>query len=146
MGVRRDPRSALRLAVAGRIVGVVGLLGLAGFHGLFTLGAGSLIIPGCDDAFGICVVIGLQAALAFVAAVTFGIAAYRVGAALRTAGIVFVGTLPFWLFHIPVKIFDPNEATFFVVAPAFAPLIAGAVWLLRHQRVVRGGVQDTPSL
>jgi hypothetical protein len=134
MAVWRDSRSARPVAIAGRIAAVLGLLGLAGFHMLFALGAGSLMAPGCDDPFGTCVAIGFQAALAFVAAVTFGIAAYRVGAALPTAGIVFRGTLPFWLFHIPVKILDPNEGAFFVVAPAFAPLLAGGVWLLRRQR------------
>jgi hypothetical protein len=143
-----EPRSARRstgLTGVLRALGVAGLVGLSGFHALFTLGAGGLIVPRCHDPFGTCLVIGLQAALALLATCTFGVAAYRLVAARPTAGIVFAGTLPFWLFHIPLKIFDPNEGTIFVVAPAFAPLIAGGVWLVRR-RLRRGPLRGEPRL
>jgi hypothetical protein len=76
---------------------------------------------------------GVQFVPALIAAFTFGFAAVRVTRGLPVSSIIFWGTLPFWLVHIPMTILLDDESPIFVIMSSIAPSIAGIIWLINRQ-------------
>jgi hypothetical protein len=73
---------------------------------------------------------GVQFVPALIAAFTFGFAAVRVTHGLPITSIIFWGTLPFWLVHIPMTILLDDESPIFVILSSVAPATAGIIWLI----------------
>jgi peptidoglycan/LPS O-acetylase OafA/YrhL len=73
-----------------------------------------------------------QGALAFVAAGALALGSYRVFRGQPAAAVVFLGTVPLFLLHIPVTILDRSESPIFLIASAVVPALAGLGWLVRR--------------
>lgn len=105
--------------IVATIGGVVFTL-LALLHLLFAQGAAGIGI-------------WVQAIPAILAVFTFVLSTYRVIKGLPVAAIIFFGTLPLWLVHIPITIFVEDESPIFIITTGITPLIAGVILLL-HKR------------
>lgn len=77
---------------------------------------------------------GVQVIPALIAAFAFGYSAIRVMKGLPVSSIIFWGTLPFWLVHIPMTILLDDESPIFVISSAIAPAISGTAWLINKYR------------
>lgn len=94
---------------------------LALFHLLFAQGAASIGI-------------WVQAIPAILAVITFSLSAYRVVKGLPVASILFFGTLPLWLVHIPITILVEDESPIYVIATSITPFIAGIFLLINRKK------------
>lgn len=103
------------------IIAGVGFALLALFHLLFAQGAAGIGI-------------WVQAIPAILAVFTFVVAAYRVIKSLPIAKIIFFGTLPLGLVHIPITILVEDESPIFLIATTIAPAIAGIIWLINRKK------------
>lgn len=77
---------------------------------------------------------GVQVIPALIAAFAFGYSAIRVTKGLSVASIIFWGTLPFWLVHIPMTIILDDESPIFVISSGLAPTVSGTMWLINNMR------------
>lgn len=108
-------------SLAQKSVVSVGLVLLAVIHLLFAQGAASIGI-------------WVQAIPALLAVFTFLLSTYRVIKGLTVALIIFFGTLPLWLVHIPITIFVEDESPIFLIASSITPAIAGIIWLINYKK------------
>lgn len=106
--------------IVATIGGVVFAL-LAILHLLFAQGAAGIGI-------------WVQAIPAILAAFTFILSTYRVINGLPVVTIIFFGTLPLWLVHIPITILVEDESPIFLIATSVAPGISGIIWLFNHKK------------
>lgn len=102
-------------------VGIFGFILLAIPHLLFAQGAASIGM-------------WVQAIPAIVAVFTFVLSTYRLIKGLPIAAIIFFGTLPLWLVHIPITIMIEDESPIFVIATSITPIVAGILLLLHRKR------------
>lgn len=102
-------------------LGSVGFALLALLHLMFAQGAASIGI-------------WVQAIPAILAVFTFVLSTYRVIKGLPVAAIIFFGTLPLWLVHIPITILVEDESPIFVIATSITPAISGIIWLINHKK------------
>lgn len=72
-----------------------------------------------------------QGVMILIATAALGLGTYRMFRRKGGSGIVFLGTLPLFLYHIPYTVIDPGEMPFLIVF-AVVPALAGLVWLLRR--------------
>lgn len=77
---------------------------------------------------------GVQVIPALIAAFAFGYSAIRVMKGLSVSLIIFWGTLPFWLVHIPMTILLDDESPMVVISSAMAPAISGTAWFINKFR------------
>lgn len=73
-----------------------------------------------------------QAVLVLVGAVAFAIATVRFIRHRRLAYILFVGTLPLFVFSLATTFIYPDESSVFAVIFGVAPALSGPVWLWRR--------------
>ena len=74
----------------------------------------------------------LQGLLALVGAVALGWGALRICRRQPASSIVFLGTLPLFLFHVWFTVKDPGEMPF-LIGSAPAPALAGVAWLISRR-------------
>lgn len=72
-----------------------------------------------------------QGVMILIATGALGLGTSRMFRRQRASGIVFLGTVPVFLYHIPYTVIDPGEMPFLIVF-AVVPALAGLVWLLRR--------------
>lgn len=74
---------------------------------------------------------GVQTIPALIGSLAFGYSAIRSVKCLPTLSIIFWGTLPLWLVHIPMTLLLDDESPIFLITSGIAPAIAGITWLFR---------------
>lgn len=102
-------------------IAVAGFVVLALFHLLFAQGAASIGI-------------WAQAIPAILAVLTFALSTYRLVKGLPVASILFFGTLPLWLVHIPITILVEDESPIYVIATSITPAAAGIAMLAKYKK------------
>lgn len=113
-----------KVATKSKIIAIIGSVGfalLALLHLLFAQGAAGIGI-------------WIQAIPALLAAFVYVLSAYRVIKELPVTVIIFFGTLPLWLVHIPITILVEDESLIFLIATSIAPTIAGTILLINNRR------------
>lgn len=73
----------------------------------------------------------IQGVLALVATGALGLGTYRISRRQKASAIVFLGTVPLFLLHIPYTVLDPGEMPF-LIGSAVVPALAGLAWIFRH--------------
>src|SRR5215204_2000919 len=73
---------------------------------------------------------GVQVIPALIATFAFGYSAIRVMRGITVSSIIFWGTLPFWIVHIPMTILLDDESPIFVISSGVVPVVSGTVWLI----------------
>ncbi len=74
--------------------------------------------------------IWVQALPVFLATLALIIGVYRVAHNKPALALLFWGTLPAWLIHIPITIMSDSESPIFVIATGIVPLVAGILWVI----------------
>ncbi len=72
-----------------------------------------------------------QGMMTLIAAGALGLGTSRMFRRQWASGIVFLGTIPLFLYHIPWTIIDPGEMPF-LIGSAMVPALAGLAWLFRR--------------
>lgn len=72
-----------------------------------------------------------QGVFVLVAAGALGVGIYRLFKRKKASAIVFLGTVPLFLYHIPWTIIDAGEMPF-LIGSSVVPTIAGLTWLLGY--------------
>ncbi len=103
------------------IISSIGLILLTILHLLFAQGSAGIGI-------------WVQAIPAILAVFTFALSTYRLIKGLPVAVIIFFGTLPLWLVHIPITILIEDESPIFLIATSITPAIAGIVSLINYKK------------
>jgi hypothetical protein len=83
-----------------------------------------------------------QAALVMLAMGAFVVAALRFGRHQRLTHIVFMGTLPLFIFSVAATFLYADESPIFAVIFGIAPVLSGLAWSLR--RGTKGASSATP--
>ncbi len=83
-----------------------------------------------------------QGVLVLLATGAFALAALRFGRHQRLAHIVFMGTLPLFIFSVAATFIYADESPVFAVIFGIAPVLSGLVWTV--QRGARGARSATP--
>lgn len=78
--------------------------------------------------------IWVQAVPALLATVALIIGIFRVIKHKPTLAILFWGTLPTWLIHIPITIIVEDESFIFIIATALVPLVSGTLWFAQRKK------------
>lgn len=104
-------------------VGSIGFILLAMLHLLFAQGAAGIGI-------------WVQAIPAVFAVLVFVLSIYRIYKGLPVAKIIFFGTLPLWLVHIPITILIEDESPIFLIATSITPTITGIILLINHKKAI----------
>lgn len=78
--------------------------------------------------------IWVQALPALLATVALIIGILRAIKDKPTLIVMFWGTLPAWLIHIPITIIIEDESPIFVIATALVPLVSGTLWLTQRKK------------
>lgn len=102
-------------------IGSIGFIMLSILHLLFAQGAAGIGI-------------WVQAIPAILAVFAFVLSTYRVIKGFPVAAIIFFGTLPLWLVHIPITILIEDESPIFLIATSISPAIAGIVLLTNYKK------------
>jgi len=103
-----------------KIFGVIGLSFLAFLYLQFGIGAAGIGI-------------WIQAIPVFLASLSLIFGVYRISQNRRASFVVFWGTLPAWLIHIPITIIVEDESPIFVIATGITPIVAG-IFILLHRK------------
>jgi hypothetical protein len=80
---------------------------------------------------------GVQAIPALISAFAFGYAMIKFKKGLPVLALIFWGTLPFFLVHIPMTILLDDEDSIFLIGSAIAPAITGTFWLIQNRLTVK---------
>jgi hypothetical protein len=78
--------------------------------------------------------IWLQAIPVLIASAALMIGASRFTQRKLASPVVFWGTLPAWLIHVPTTIIFKDESPVFVIATGIPPIVAGISLLLQHKK------------
>lgn len=76
----------------------------------------------------------LQAVLTVLATVAFGVAAYRLHRHQRLAGLLFLLTLPLFVFSVIGSLVYSDESWIYAQVSAIPPLVAAGFWVARRPR------------
>jgi hypothetical protein len=79
-----------------------------------------------------------QAVLVLLAMGAFAVAALRFGRYQRLAHIIFMGTLPLFLFSVAATFIYADESPIFAVIFGIAPTLSGLAWSVRRWTRARG--------
>jgi hypothetical protein len=119
--VNSKKRTQQQFNAVKKILGAVGLSLLSFLYLQFGIGAAGIGI-------------WLQAIPVFIASLYLVVGAYRILRNKRASVVVFWGTLPAWLVHIPITVIIEDESPIFVIATSITPIVAGIVLLLHRKK------------
>lgn len=83
----------------------------------------------------------LQGLLSFIATAAFAVATFRLVRHQSIAWLLFVATLPLFLFSLVATFVYPDESPIYAMVTAIPPLVSGLIWVLRRRR--NAGASDS---